>query len=205
MEKRWQKTEIAHLKRYAKSKTAEELAKRMHTDPATVRRKLKELGLGEGATVKVGDDPVVADYEKGLEHLHAKRWAKAQACFATVVDATDSRQLRDRARQYQAICQQYLEEPAAPEDPYLMAVIEKNRGDFAAAHALCPADAADGDQRYAYLLASMAALEGNAEDAIALLQTAIRLEPKNRVHAFHDPDFESLRTEDAFTQLLANT
>ena len=54
----------------------------------------------------------------------------------------------------------------------------------------------DGDQkdeRFAYLAASIHAAEGRTDEAAKALSRAIELNPKNRVHAFHDPDFAELR------------
>ena len=53
-----------------------------------------------------------------------------------------------------------------------------------------------------YLAASLKALDGDAEQALELLARAIELEPRNRVHAYHDPDFRELRDADGFSSLL---
>ena len=49
------------------------------------------------------------------------------------------------------------------------------------------------DERFAYLAASIHALREDHEAALRLLDHSIELNPKNRVHAFHDPDFATLR------------
>ncbi|RMH22916.1 MAG: hypothetical protein D6696_02245 [Acidobacteria bacterium] len=202
MEKRWQKSEIAHLKRHGKSKSVEELAQRLHTDPETVQRKLEELGLVEGAARREADDPAVGLYEQALGLIYDKKWAKAAKLLEQVIEESDARQLRDRARQHLAICRRQTAKPVRNEDAYFQAVVEKNRGNLKAALALCDGAAAD-DERFAYLAAAIHARMGSAEEALAQLAVAIRLEPKNRVHAYHDPDFEPLRQEEASAAALA--
>jgi hypothetical protein len=59
------------------------------------------------------------------------------------------------------------------------------------------------DERYLYLNASLKALNGDAEDAIEMLRSAIASEPKNRIHAYHDPDFENLEKLEEFQELVA--
>ena len=58
------------------------------------------------------------------------------------------------------------------------------------------------DERFAYLAASIHAAEGRTEEAAQALSRAIDLNPKNRVHAFHDPDFAELRKDRDHRQLF---
>jgi tetratricopeptide (TPR) repeat protein len=200
MEKLWSKTEIAHLKRHVATQRLEELAQRFHTDIETVKRKIKELGLaGSGEPEAV--DSAVDRYKEALEALHAKNWTEADRLLALVVAEADTQQMAERARQYRAVCRQHLEkaEPAAV-DPYLEAVVLKNEGRYAQALKLVEAGAAD--ERSLYLRASLLALTGSDDEALALLGKAIELEPANRVHAYHDPDFKSLRGREGFQSLL---
>lgn len=202
MDKRWSKTEVAVLKRQAGSKSPEELAQKFRTDIDTVRRKLQELGL-VSSPGSLRDEPLLDDYGAGCELLGQKKWKKAAEKFEKVLAGTDSRRLRDRARQSLEICHRRLEADADGEDPYLRAVVAKNRGDLDAA--LEHAGELGGpkkDERSAYLLASLHALRGDEDEAVELLGQAIELEPKNRVHAFHDPDFEPIRSRDEFRRLV---
>ena len=201
MEKHWQKTEIAYLKRHADAKSLEQLAVRLNTDPETVRIELEKLGLRVGGA-EAKDDPALSRFENAIKFLHSQKWAKAAAELEAVIEASDGLQLRDRARQHLAICHQHLEEQETVEDPYLRAVVAKNRGELDEALALCTNT--DREERFAYLAASILALRGDGGDAVSQLRTAIELEPKNRVHAYHDPDFEALRDDDAFSELITN-
>lgn len=206
MDKRWSKTEIAHLKRHAGSQSLEELAQRFHVDNETVRRKLEELGLlkgGRGAMTG-SDDAAIERYEEALRLLYDQKWDDAAKIFALLVDDADHAQISDRSRQFLGICEYRVAEAEAEGDPYLTAVYEKNRGNLATARELCEGlGSDDAEGRNAYLLASIEALAGAEEEALGLLETAIRLDPKNRVHAFHDSDFVSIRSGEGFKGLIA--
>ncbi len=204
MQKRWSKAELNHLKRHASSQSAEELAQRFHTDTETVRRKLEELGL-VGQPGGANAEETLEIYTRGLERLHESDWDEAAALFQEVAEESDNRQLADRARQNLAVCRNRTAEDTADVDPYLQAVYEKNRGNLDAALELCGQEGkAAKEERYAYLAASLKALQGEMEDALTHLETAIRLEPKNRIHAYHDPDFDDLRGDEGFAGLVAS-
>lgn len=206
MEKRWQKSEIAHLEKYAGSRSAEELAKKLKTDAATVRKKIAELKLKIPESGSQTNGDALKAFEEAMKLLHEQQWAAAAERFEPLVDGSNGRHLADRARQFLAICEQKQAEAVSPSTPYLQAVIEKNRGNYEAALAICGKHGnkgeEDGDGRYAYLAASLEALHGNADAAIERLSDAVRLDPKNRVHAYHDPDFEAIRKRQEFVDLV---
>ena len=202
MEKRWSKAEIAHLKRNADSQSLEELAQRFHTDADVVRHKLDELGLGSGTSGAEAAEAAINDFSRAVELLHDQKYAQAAELLAQVAASADNLLLADRARQHLAICRAKTAEAGGDGDPYLHAVFEKNNGNLERALQLCQEQkAADGDERYAYLMASIQALAGAEDQALELLETAISLEPRNRVHAYHDPDFEALQAREEFAQL----
>lgn len=147
-------------------------------------------------------DPAVAAYAEGLVALYRKDWPRAAELLQAVLDQGDSPELSDRARQLLAASRQRAAEEAAArakavpkdEDPYLRALFEKNRGDLAGALALCQQDGRDQkDERFAYLAAAIHAVERRTDEAAKVLARAIELNPKNRIHAYHDPDFADLR------------
>ncbi len=206
MEKRWSKAEIAHLKRNAESQSLEELAQRFHIATDAVRRKLDELGLGSADSGAGAAEAAINDFSRALELLHSQQYAQAAELLEKVAAGADSLQLADRARQFLAICRAETAQPAGDGDPYTRAVFEKNNGSLERALELCQEqDAADGDERYAYLMASIQALAGAEDEALELLETAIRLDSRNRVHAYHDPDFEALQVREEFAELTQTT
>lgn len=200
MSKKWKDTEINYLKRFAASKRLDELAQRFDREPAEVRSKLAELGLASKdgpAAAGTATDPLVENFEKGLEALHKGDWATAEKQFGRVVEESDLLELTGRARQYQAICLARLGEGKGgeEEDPFVRAVYHKNRGEYEAALKLCDGSPEEGDERFLYLAASIHALQGREEEAAEALERAVELNPKNRVHAYHDPDFAELRQD----------
>lgn len=150
-------------------------------------------------------DPTLADYEKALEALSGGKLPTAHKLFQSVAESAEQTDLAARARGFAELCARRLEEATAPEDPYLEAVFAKNQGRLEDARDLCARGGRKGkDDRFAYLAASVEALDGNDEEAVRQLQQAIELNPKNRVHAFHDSDFQSLRGLEEFDALYAD-
>ena len=203
MSKRWSKTELAELERLAANHSSEELAERFETEAITVRSKLSGLGLRSTDMRTDSDDGAIQGFTDAIRLLHDQKWSDAIALFEKVIRETDGLQLADRARQYLKLCRRRSAPVEGGRDPYLEAVFEKNRGNLVQAVQLClEHGSTDEEERYAYLMASIRALEGSDDEALELLETAIRLEPKNRVHAFHDSDFQTLRGREEFSQLI---
>ncbi len=206
MSKRWTKAEIDYLKRHA-GRSVEELADHFRTDAKTVEGQLAKLaGGGSDDASQSTEDAALKHYDEGLGLLHKQQWEKAAALFEQVVAEADSPHLADRARQNLEVCRQRLRQADDSTDPYLEAVFEKNQGNLEDALKLCKENGKlDKDERYAYLAASIQALAGDEKEALDYLAAAIELEPKNRVHAFHDPDFKHLRDSDDFRGLVSSS
>jgi tetratricopeptide (TPR) repeat protein len=137
-------------------------------------------------------DPTLTEYEAGLEAYYAKKWSAAAKKFSRVAES-DQPDLAARARIFLAACDEKGAAAEAIEDPYLEGVAAKNRGEYDVALELCGRGGRRGkDERFAYLAASALALSGQTEEAVKVLLQAIEMEPENRIHAFHDPDFDSL-------------
>ena len=137
-------------------------------------------------------------FAEGVKLLGEKDLEGAAAKFEQVVAETDGRHLRDRARQYLAACRHNGGESI--EDPYLAAVYYKNQGDLDKAAEHCAKG--DDSERFVYLRASLACLTGAEEKALELLAKAIVMDPKNRVHAFHDSDFNKIHGTESFVALI---
>ncbi len=146
-------------------------------------------------------DTSLEDFAEGMKLLGEKDLNSAAERFEKVIAETDGRHLRDRARQFLAMCRSHLSQDESVEDLFLAAVLKKNDGQLDEAMRLCEQDGSD-DEKFVYLKASIEALAGKGEKALLLLEKAIKSEPKNRVHAFHDPDFQSLRGQEGFTALI---
>ena len=190
MSKRWQKVEIAFLKKHAGDKSLAQLAERLHTDPATVAAKLEELHGGGAKAAAVIDS--VDHYKDGMAALYAGEWERA----ATLLESVNSEgygELAARAAQFAAVARQRMAD-APPEDPWLRAVYEKNRGRYDDALKVCADDGrCESDGRFAYLAAVLQTLRGDLDTARGHLERAVALDPHNRAHALHDPDLRPLR------------
>lgn len=155
---------------------------------------------------RLGGEPLLEIYEAALQALHRGRLAEAEGLFTRVVEDCDQPELAHRARQFQAVCRRDAAAAAEPgDDPYLLAVFEKNRGNLARALELARTGSRDEqDERFAYLVASIHALEERPSEAKQALGKAIDMNRKNRVYAYHDPDFAALRESEDFAPLFAS-
>ncbi len=202
MDKRWTKKELADLKKNASNQSIDKLARTFKTAQSTIRNKIVELGLESQENTVADEEAAVDDFARGLKLLHSEDWAQAAKVFESVIVASDSIHLADRARQSLAICTNRLDDGADSGEPYLQAVFEKNQGNLKQALEICQEHGNPDEEPFAYLMASIQALDGAEDEALELLETAIRLDPKNRVHAFHDSDFQALHGREQFSQLV---
>jgi tetratricopeptide (TPR) repeat protein len=154
------------------------------------------------ATPVQSADPALDALTEGIAALQAGDWAKAVRRFETAIEESDRPEVRDRARQFLTASRLKAEagEKAKPakegteSDPYLLAVYEKNRGNLKEALEISRKGGRDQkEERFAYLTASILAIDSRWDEATQALTKAIELNPKNRIHAFHDPDFAELR------------
>lgn len=204
MPKKWLKKDTEALKKTASDKTVDELAKAHGATPAEVKAKLDQLGLTSAGEGNPYDDPSVGKYEDAVKKLAKGQWAGAAKALEAVVTESPLPEVVDRARQMLFVARQRQgEEGAGTDDPFLEAVVEKNRGNLEAALELCKRGGRQGkDERFALLAASIYALEEKADEAADALEKAIEMNPTNRVHAFHDPDFQLLRDQDEHRHLF---
>lgn len=206
MTKRWRKEDLTYFKRYAKKRTLDELAARFRVDAEEVKNQLQELHLQTKDGFGYQEpwvDPALADFEKGLHAFHGNKIATARKHFEVAL-ASDESDLRNRARVYLEACDASdRENDGKTEDPYTEAVVAKNRGDLEAAFAVCTAGGRRSkDDRFAYLAATIKASAGDDDEALQLLQQAIEMNSENRVHAFHDSDFDELREHEEFQKIF---
>ena len=207
MPKDWTEKETSYLKRYATTKTLAELAQRFDTDERAVQAKLDDLRVrakDSPRQSRLGNEPLLESYEKALEALHGGKRKQAEKLFTQVAEECDQPELAERARQYlRAMAAADRAEKTEPDDDFLVAVFEKNRGNLGKALEIAKRGGRSGkDDRFAYLAASVHAAEQELEEAAEHLRKAIELNEKNRVHAFHDPDFAKLRKSDDYAQIF---
>lgn len=204
MAKRWQKVELNYLKKHGESKSLEELADRFHTDVETVEAKLRELRPEALGAVAQAEEKALEEFEEGIEKLYQEKWEQALEILDTLAEEAQIPELSARARQYADLARRRME-GGDDEDPYLEAVMAKNREEWGRALEICNRGGrAKKQSRYAYLAAAVLTKKGDLEGGAEYLAKAIELEPRNRAYARRDPDFADLRDDEENADLLAS-
>lgn len=147
-------------------------------------------------------------YEEGMRQFNKQNFRRAKEILGKVVGGP-SRELAERARVHVTICEQRLQRPApvrlrTADDHYHYAVSQINLANYeeARAHLEKARKQAPKAEYIFYALASVAALTGEAEDALENLTQAIKLRPENRYHARNDSDFKLLEDDPRFRELV---
>ena len=154
----------------------------------------------------------IAEYEVGLDLLRRGDVAGALAKFDGIQkSAAEEPELAERARTYGRLCRRRLAPPASgptsAEEFYLAGVVRSNDGRpdealrfFNEALRLEP-----GAPRILYARASAWALQGNSASAVTDLRTAVAADSTVRFQASRDPDFEKIRDEAQFIDVIEPT
>lgn len=157
-------------------------------------------------------EKAVEDFSLAIGLLNKQEYAQASKQFRSIIEAnSDEPTLIDRARTYAGICDQKLappeDSPETPDDFYYRGVLLANDGDYDDALPLFERALADMPEspKVLYARASTWALKGNADAAVADLRRAIAVDPQTRFQAANDPDFEPVREEPAFIDIIEPT
>jgi tetratricopeptide (TPR) repeat protein len=179
----------------------------------------KKKSANSTAATAAPDPALTAAYEEALleyasavDLLRKGNFAEAKVAFGQVAEANpDEGTLVDRCRTYTKICDQKLNDapfqPGDAEECYQHAVMLANNGQWDEAIGLLDRALKDApaSPKFLYARASAHALRGNADPAIADLRQAISAEPQIRFQAVNDPDFEKVREEPAFIDIIEPT
>lgn len=151
-------------------------------------------------------------YGRALETMRRGDHAGArEALAALAAEHPEEQELADRARTWLKICERKLapvsDDPSDPDEAYTRAVVLMNNGETRQAIKLLDRCLQNEPTsvRFLYARASAHALEGRAEPAVADLRQAISIEPKVRYQAVNDIDFEKVREEPAFIDIIEPT
>jgi Flp pilus assembly protein TadD len=154
-------------------------------------------------------DKAIKELERGMNHLHRQNYAEALERFRSIIKEYDEdKELQNRALVYARICERRIErkESAAknPEQCFYLGVLKANEENYDEAidYLGKAMQANPKDEKVHYVLASTLAQKGDREIAVQHLQKAIELNVLNRVHARNDPDFEQIRDDENFQNLL---
>lgn len=151
--------------------------------------------------------PAFNHYQTAVQLLQQGKYEKALDAFNKLL-ANAPPTLVERCRMYIATCQRQIDKPAlkflTPEEHYDYAVSQLNTGYYEDAREQFQAILAGhptADYAY-YGLAVLSAITGQSQDCLDNLQRAIELNPKNRLQARVDNDFQSMVDDPRFTELL---
>jgi tetratricopeptide (TPR) repeat protein len=157
-------------------------------------------------------DKAVEEFGEALARFNKGEFEDARERFERIAaENMEERVLADRALSYAAICRRKLlppeAEPRNAEERYLRAVMCINEGNSDAAVKLLDQCIAEepSSSRFLYARSSAWALSGKIEAAINDLRQAISIDPQVRFQAVNDPDFESIREEPAFIDIIEPT
>jgi tetratricopeptide (TPR) repeat protein len=149
------------------------------------------------------------EYERATGLIQKRNFAEAKQIFETLIEKfPEEQEICDRSRHYLAICNDRLHpktaKPVDVADYFHLGVYHLNRADSDSAIKEFQ-KALEKDARSEmihYGIASAYAMGGDKSRAITSLREAIRLNEKNRIYAQNDPDFDSVRDEHEFIQLV---
>lgn len=165
-------------------------------------------------TTAGGPDPghakAVKDFERAVKLFHQNQFADARDRFRALQEAyPNEAQVGDRARLYARACDLRLASPnpevTRPEEVYYRAVLLTNDGETDRAISLLEGaqERTPKDDRLIYLLAVNHLRKGAREKSMACLREAIRLRELNRNLARNDPEFEDIREDSDFLDVVS--
>jgi tetratricopeptide (TPR) repeat protein len=159
----------------------------------------------------------IAAYEAAVEQFATAsalflkgQFSEAQPYFEAVASAAtpDEPILADRARTYASICVRKSSGPAADavdaDALYHRGIVAANAGRLDEAWSLLEKAVGQrpNDASILYARASVRGLQGNVEGAAAELKKSVALDPKFRFQAASDSDFDKVRDEAAFIDII---
>jgi len=152
-------------------------------------------------------DPVFHHYEAAVLLLQQGKYEKALSALEKLLPEAPA-EIQDRCRIYISTCQRQLQSRgrsfATPEEHYDYAISLLNTGYYEEAREELNQilnDHTDAD--YAcYGLAVLESITGHTQQCLTSLSRAIELNPKCRVQARADNDFQNMADDPRFTELL---
>lgn len=171
---------------------------RKHTPPPTTKP------AGRAAA---GTGPAFQQYQAAVQLLQQAKFDRALAAFEKLLPNAPP-EIRERCQMYITTCRRQIEQPRlaflTPEEHYDYAVSQLNTGFYEEAREEFNSILAQHPEAdYAlYGLALLDAITGHAQDCLDNLARAIELNPKNRLQARADNDFQSMADDPRFTELL---
>jgi tetratricopeptide (TPR) repeat protein len=180
----------------------------MMQDPRSAAPSRKKLSTPTGKSgPNLSSSPAFQLYQSAVQLVQLGKYDRALAAFEKLLLSAPP-EILERAKMYISTCQRQLERTNlafhTPEERYDYAVSQLNQGYFEEAREQFSGVVADDPRAdYAYYgLAVLESMTGHPQDCLNNLARAIQLNPKNRLQARSDNDFQSMVDDPRFTELL---
>jgi tetratricopeptide (TPR) repeat protein len=151
--------------------------------------------------------PVFQHYQTAVQFLQQGKFEKALAAFEKLLP-TAPPEILERCQMYISTCQRQMEKSGlaflTPEEHYDYAISQLNTGYYEEAREQFNSILTDyptADYAF-YGLALLDAITGHSQECLGNLARAIELNPRNRLQARTDNDFQSMVDDPRFTELL---
>jgi tetratricopeptide (TPR) repeat protein len=160
---------------------------------------------GSHSTTATG--PVFQHYQAAVQLVQQGKFEKAIAAFEKLLP-TAPVEIVERSRMYITTCQKQLNKHGlaflTSEERYDYAISQLNSGYFEEATDQFKGILSDDPTAdfALYGLAVLYSITGRTQDCLDTLSKAIELNPKNRLQARSDNDFQSMVDDPRFTELL---
>jgi tetratricopeptide (TPR) repeat protein len=164
-----------------------------------------------GVVPPAADDPgravVLASYEAAIRFMQDGKFDKALSAFEKLL-ASGAGDLSERVRMYISACAAQASKGKTaftnPEEQYDYAVSLLNDGNYEDAREQFQSilKQVEGADYAFYGLAVLSSMTGDSETCLEHLTEAIRRNPRNRIQARADSDFQDMADDPRFTELL---
>lgn len=172
-----------------------------------IRKKTARAAGKSDGRERTGAEPVFQHYQSAVQLLQQGKYEKALGILEKLLPEAPV-EIQDRCRMYIATCRRQMDKASlsfqTPEEHYDYAISLLNTGYFEEAREqfnnILTAHP-EADYSF-YGLAVLESITGHAQDCLENLARAIELNPKNRLQARADNDFQNMVDDPRFTELL---
>ena len=174
---------------------------------ATSRKKTAPPPAKADVRARAGTGPVFQHYEAAVVQLQQGKFEKALVMLEKLLPEAPM-EIQDRCRIYIITCRRQIDKSklqfVTPEEHYDYAISQLNTGYYEEAREQFNRilSAHPGADYAFYGLAVLEAITGRTQDCLNNLSRAIDLNPKNRLQARVDNDFQNMVDDPRFTELL---
>lgn len=175
--------------------------------PATAKRASRTLAGSVPAASDSNRAQLIASYEAALVLMQEGKFDKAHVAFDKMLLSSPG-DMADRIRMYINACVQQISKGKTTfeshEEQYDYAVSLLNNGHYedARQHFKSILDANPTADYAFYGLAVLASMTGDSHECLEHLTEAINQNPRNRIQARADSDFQDMADDPRFTDLL---